>query len=208
MPDLATLAAAVTAVAVSLPPAHVPPESPLYEAPAARTERLAVVGSAVAEAAARARCEAPWGRLEGCRPIWPGSTVELAGVLLGTAYLESGLALHVHAGRCRVAIGECDAGRARSLWQLQRTKHVWHSWRELEGVGEWSTFSAAWGATRALSAARQYCSRRSPQTPWLEATVAAYARGYSCTWRPAARRARFIVSVEQRIRSELAQTDS
>lgn len=208
MPDLATLAAAVTAAAVSLPPAHVPPESPLYEAPAARTERLAVVGSAIAEAAARARCGPPWGRLEGCRPIWPGSAVELAGVLLGTAYLESGLALHVHAGRCRVAIGECDAGRARSLWQLQRTKHVWHSWRELEGVGEWSTFSAAWGATRTLASARAFCARRAPSTPWLEATVAAYARGYTCTWRPAARRARFIVSVERRIRTELAQTDS
>lgn len=193
MPDLATLAAAVTAVAVSLPAAHHPAESPLYEAPAARAERLAVVGSAIAEASARARCEAPWDALEGCRRIWPGSTVELAAALLGTAYLESGLALHVHAG---------------SLWQLQRTRHVWHSWRELEGVGEWSTFSAAWGATRALAAARHYCARRSPQTPWLEATVAAYARGYTCTWRPAARRARFIVSVEQRIRSELAKTDS
>lgn len=203
-----SLAAAVAAVACSLPPAYVPPASPLYEVPEARQERLTMLGGAIAAAAHRARCAPPWDEIDTpCRRRWPGSAVELSAVLLGLAYLESGLAWHVHAGQCRTEQGECDAGRARSPWQLQRTGHVWRHWDELEGVGEWSTFRAAWGATLVVSSARRFCSRHAPEQPWIDATVAAYARGYTCTWSRSPRRAQFVVSVEQRIREALAERD-
>jgi hypothetical protein len=197
------LAIALTAVATSLPAPAVPDGSPLYEAPQARQERLAVVAVAVAAVATRARCEPPWDG-SGCRPLWPGSSVELASVLLALGHLESGYAWHVHAGRCRTAIGECDAGRARSPWQVQRTLHTAWAWDEIEGTGSWSTFAAAWSAARVAAAGRRYCAWSAPSEPWLEATVSAYATGGRCRYPRAQARARFVVSIEGRIRAALS----
>lgn len=203
MPDV-TLPAAVTAVLLSLPPATVPPSSPRYEAPDARVARLGVIGTAIASAATRATCTGAW-RAQECRRTWPGSTVEIASILTGLGYLESGYASWVHAGKCRVEIGECDGGQARSPWQLKQHVHTEDAWAELEGAGEWSTFQSSWAAVRVLSSARQVCSRWAPSSPWLASTLSAYARGYACTWPRASARARFIVSIEGKIRAELAR---
>jgi hypothetical protein len=213
MPDVTTLAQAVAAALLSLTPLAVPDTDPRWEAPQARQERLAVVGEAIAAAAARARCEPPWRSVDApCRPQWPGSSVELAAVLAGLGYLESGFAEWVHAGRCRLHLRECDARRergvwvagAKSPWQLQRTGYTDAVWSSLEGTGEWSTFVAAWSATRAVSGARGFCARRSPGVPWLHATVSVYATGSTCNYPRAAKRARFVVGVLGRIRAELA----
>jgi hypothetical protein len=197
-----TLTTACTAAAVSLSPPAAPEGSSLYEAPEARSERLGTYCGAIAEATSRARCEPPWDVIDApCKRAWRGPGWELAGIVLGLSYLESALAEWVHAGRCRIAIGECDGGRARGLPQLQRTAHTDWAWDELEGTGQWSSFVSAWSAVRVLSASRQSCVRAAPREPWLRATIAAYATGGSCTWPRAAEREKFVVRVIERIRA-------
>jgi hypothetical protein len=208
------LASAIAAVAISLPASAVPLDSPRYEAPEDRAVRMVVIAEAIASAATRATCTELWATLDApCRRIWPGSATELAALLLSLGYLESGFAEWVHAGRCRLSIGECDSRKvggvwvvgAKSPWQIQWTSYSRDAWHELEGTGEWSTFVAAWTAARVVSGARRMCAYRRPRIAWLPATVSAYATGGHCDYPRAGKRAAFVVRIEGRIRSELAR---
>src|SRR5690606_28088831 len=103
------------------------------------------------------------------------------------AFFETRLALHVHAGACRVEIGECDSGRAISLWQLQSGYHLpVERWRTLSGTDLESTRDAAIEASRALARGRNYCNGS------IEGAVASYATGKSCHWKGAASRIKFV----------------
>jgi hypothetical protein len=207
------LASAIAAVAISLPASAVPLDSPRYEAPEDRAVRMVVIAEAIASASERATCAEPWATLDApCRRIWPGGAIELAALLLSLGYLESGFAEWVHAGRCRLAIGECDARKsngvwvvgAKSPWQIQRTGYSHAVWGDLEGTGEWSTFVAAWTAARVVSGARSMCAYRRPGLPWLAATLSAYGSGSTCAWPRATRRAVFVGRIEAKLRLKLS----
>jgi hypothetical protein len=201
-----TLQVALTAVALAYP---TPDRG---EPPDARAARLDGISGAVVEAAERATCSPPWFEVDRpCRRIWPGSVVQMAAMLWSLGYLESGYAEWVHAGRCRLELGECDAQRQRGLlvataispWQLKQTLYSRDVWDELSGKGAWSTFQAAWTAARVISASRRACERWAPELPWLTATISAYATGGACSWPRAGKRAQFVVRIEGRLRDQL-----
>lgn len=171
-----------------------------------RQARLSVIAQAIDEAVGIATCRDPAtsrraatsrGRsplrsrskrdADECKRFWHGSPRELGFLLLGQAFFETRLALHVHAGRCRVEIGECDGGRSISLWQLQSSYHLpVERWRTLSGTDLESTRKAAVEAARALARARNFCNGS------LEGAIASYATGRSCRWKHAAQRMGFV----------------
>jgi hypothetical protein len=119
-----------------------------------------------------------------CKRIWAGTQRELGFLLLAQAFFETRLALHVHEGNCRKEIGECDSGRAVSLWQLHAGYHLpVERWRELSGTDLESTRDAALEAARALGRSRNLCGT-------TEGAVANYATGRGCVWKPAEERVR------------------
>lgn len=179
------------------------------EAPEERTERLTLIAQAITEAVSIATCDrsgpnAPRDAAEEkdgakqrqsetdaspsatpCKRLWPGDPRQLAFLLLSQAYFETRLAKHVHDGNCRAHIGECDSGRAISLWQLQWGPHL--PKEEWEKLGEGSleaTRNAAVHAARSLGRGYNYCRS-------MRGAIALYATGSTCNWRPAARRAAF-----------------
>lgn len=207
MPDIATLKAAAAAAILSLPTPN------MGETPEARQVRLGdTIAGAVAESATRATCAPPWDQVdEPCKRIWPGSTVELMAVQIGTGWFESGFAEWVHAGRCRLHLGECDAEKrggvlvagSVSIFQLKLSAYTREAWPEIVGTGYWSTFQAAWSAARVLASVRRMCAYRRPAEPWLHATIAGYARGGRCRWSGSAKRAPRIISIEARLHQEI-----
>lgn len=147
-----------------------------------RVARFRVVANAVYAASLRATCT---DSDPGCVRIWPGSVRSLEAMLLTLGWYESGFTQRIHAGRCRK--GECDGGRATSLWQLQASgKLPLPEWRELAGTSEEATERAAWAAARALSVARASCPSAGG---WERGTIARYATGRSCSWSGAEMRA-------------------
>ncbi len=119
-----------------------------------------------------------------CKRIWAGTQRELGFLLLAQAFFETRLALHVHEGNCRKEIGECDSGRAVSLWQLHAGYHLpVERWRELSGTDLESTRDAALEAARARGRSRKFCGT-------TEGAVANYATGRGCVWKPAEERVR------------------
>lgn len=127
-----------------------------------------------------------------CLPLWHGSPRRLAFLLLTQAYFETRLAVHIHEGKCRVRIGECDAGRATSLWQLHAGPQLSRGlWRKLSGTDLIATTGAAFEAARALSRGRNHCRS-------MEGAVSLYATGKTCSWRPAAQRVDFLTRLSER----------
>ena len=119
-----------------------------------------------------------------CKLMWSGDPKRLAFMLLGQAFLETRLALHVHQGKCRK--GECDSGKAISLWQLQYGPHLSkEEWSTLAGTDVNATRRAALEASRALSRGYNYCRS-------IPGAISLYATGRHCTWEPALKRAYFI----------------
>lgn len=55
-----------------------------------------------------------------------------AALLLASGFEESGFSLRIHAGQCHP--DECDHGRARGPWQLQRDGMSLESWDQMSGV--------------------------------------------------------------------------
>ena len=114
----------------------------------------------------------------------------LAFMLLGQAFLETRLALHVHQGKCRK--GECDSGKAISLWQLQYGPHLSkEEWATFAGTDVDATRRAALEASRALSRGYNYCRS-------IPGAISLYATGRHCTWEPALKRAYFIQKLLKR----------
>lgn len=127
-----------------------------------------------------------------CKRVWAGSSRELGFLLLAQAFFETRLALHVHQGNCRKEIGECDSGRAISLWQLHAGYRLpVERWRELAGTDLDSTRAAALEAARALGRSRNFCGS-------TEGAVANYATGRGCVWRPAEERVRFAARLTEK----------
>lgn len=179
-----------------------------------RRERLDTIATAIAEAVEIATCSLPGevgdsgkaGKAnkgererpvseeskeeeERCRPMWRGDPRVLAFLLLGQAYFETRLAEHIHAGRCRTKLGECDGGKAISLWQLQSGSHLpKERWKTLSGTDLASTRWAALEAARIVGRSHNFCGS-------MSGAIALYATGKSCKWSPARKRARFVRSL-------------
>lgn len=127
-----------------------------------------------------------------CKKIWSGTQRELGFLLLAQAFFETRLALHVHEGNCRKEIGECDSGRAVSLWQLHAGYRLpVERWRTLAGTDLESTRDAAVEAARALSRSKNFCGT-------TEGAVANYATGKGCVWKPAEERVRMAQELTQK----------
>jgi hypothetical protein len=121
-----------------------------------------------------------------CKRLWNGEAKELAFLLLTQARYETNLALHVHQGKCRVHLGECDGGRAASLWQLQWGPHLpKEQWSQLSGTDLLATTHAAFEAARILSRARNYCGTTT-------GAIALFGTGRTCEHEPAKKRAAFM----------------
>lgn len=164
------------------------------ESPQERLERLTMAAEQCASAINNARCAGPWSGADWCSPVWSDSPELLAASLATLWLFESGGARHIHEGRCRLALGECDAWRYRgrlvpgsiSPWQFKRTAAVSDQWAEARAAGATpvGTFAGCLGAARVFGRAYAACGS-------LEGAFAAYARGQSCSWSGARRRADF-----------------
>jgi hypothetical protein len=161
------------------------------EDPAARAERLSHVARGVAVAADLATCEGEWSTDPECTPAWPPARkTELLALLISQGWWESRYARHVHEGRCRTEIGECDGGMARSPWQIQRSALVpAEEWRQMDSADSASTEIAARASARILAVGRSRCGS-------AEGAIASYATGKSCRWSPAATRLRHARRIE------------
>jgi len=140
-------------------------KSDLDEDPRDRAARLREVATAVSAAVRHARCEAPWTRESGCRPIWGGDSLELAAAVLALGRHETHWASAVQAGRCsdlgRLA---CDRGRARGPWQAwQRACPALHA---AEPGSDAALRAGAWCAVRLLSGAARFCANRGEPPNW------------------------------------------
>lgn len=170
-----------------------------------RFARLHTIAEAISIAAQNAVCmkgapplpelpgdAAPPSTSTPCSLLWRGSARELSFLLLTQAYFETHLARHVHEGKCRVNLGECDGGKATSLWQLQAGAHLSRSkWEKLSGTTLAATTHAAFEASRALSRGRNYCGS-------VRGAIGLYATGRTCRWQPAERRVAFLRRLEAR----------
>lgn len=152
------------------------------ETPDERLNRLANISISVESAINHATCAGPWASADWCTPVWHGPPLVLARLAAATGYAESAYARHVHEGRCRLKLGECDAYKlpggvlapgAVSVWQLQRTEVTWADWREMSGTGEWSTYLSAYAAVRVLAAGYRRCRT-------IEGALASYRRPSVC----------------------------
>ncbi len=176
------------------------------EEPEARRARLETIAQAIQEAVQVATCapgapshesvtaasESEESEEKECQPVWRRNPETLGFLLLAQAYFETRLAKHVHEGNCRVHIGECDSGRAISLWQLQSGPHLPKEEWELLGSSDLeSTRRAAVHAAVALGRGANYCGS-------LRGAIALYATGQSCEWAPAARRESFVRRLVER----------
>lgn len=151
------------------------------ETPEERSDRLTLIAEAISDASAEATCTPP--AKDDCVPVWSGERRELAFLLLAQAHFETHLARHVHEGRCRVTAGECDGGRAVSLWQLHAGPQLSRErWQSLIGAGKDPTQRAAFEAAKALGRAKNHCGT-------TRGAIALYATGKSCTWEGANERA-------------------
>ena len=109
---------------------------------------------------------------------WPGSSRELAALMLTVAWHETRFSLRIHEGRCRPY--ECDEGRARGLWQLHSHRSLPRErWLALAGVDATATHSSAEEAARALIRSRRMCLSKIRGPDWVAPTLAAFA-GRGC----------------------------
>lgn len=132
----------------------------------AKAEQAAMVTSAVVHAVENVKG-------------WQGSKHELAAILLTIAWHESTLSLRIHRGQCRPM--ECDRGRARSPWQLQRQRGMTdEEWELLQGFDDERTRFAAVTAARHVVRSRALCRSLERHADWVALTLAAYA-GRRCT---------------------------
>jgi hypothetical protein len=137
-----------------------------HETHEARAARMTIVAEAITQATAEATCNFGKVKPPDCRPAWPGSPVAMAVLLAATGRWESAFALHVHEGRCRLKLHECDDGHARGPWQLhpepcRGEQCGWAVTKELVdrivGADDDSTDAGAWGAMVKLTNGLRQC---------------------------------------------------
>jgi hypothetical protein len=76
-----------------------------------------------------------------------------AAMLIATGYHESHFSLRIHAGNCRP--DECDAGRVRGPWQVQRHGMRAEEWNQMHGLG--NTRAQALAAQKRLIVGQVNC---------------------------------------------------
>lgn len=166
-----TLQALLLAVLMTLPPWY---QDAKKEEPSARAARMEVIAYGIATAVGRATCRVV--KDPKCKPVWLRSEEELGLLLVMKGWWESRFALHIHQDKCRVKIGECDAGRAKSPWQLQMSLSLpSKDWSRIGGVDKTSTMLAASAAAVVLVRSYGRCKT-------LEGAISLYATGKSCKW--------------------------
>jgi hypothetical protein len=148
----------VLAILLSLPPAYADNETTEQ-----RDDRMFTIASAIDEVSDRATCQGFYDE-DGCLPIWSGTKRQLDALLVTKGWWESRFSLRVHAGKCRP--DECDFGRARSPWQLQRTAYSEPEWSTMVGVGLRPTRQAAWSAAKVLSEGMRRCKSPHGALAW------------------------------------------
>ena len=163
-----------------------------------RTARLTTITEAIFDVSRAATCADD--EVQDCERIWVGRSSELSFLLLAQAYFETRLALHIHEGKCRSHLGECDSGKAIGLWQLQSGAHLPRErWQTLSGTDLEATTRAAHEAARALSRGRNYCRS-------VAGAISLYATGRTCRWPEAKTRLSLVQKWEQDFR--LAQASA
>lgn len=184
------LKSGILAVLMSMPPYYADPDRD------ERLPRMEVVAEGIDSATMYATCTGPWEGADWCRVRWPPSQrTELAALEVTLAQFESGLAEHVHAGRCRLELGECDAERRKgvlvatsvTIFQMKWNPVIREEWPLMVGVEQIPTFYAAYAAAKVLGVKRAACAHRSGGN-WVYATISGYASGTTCSWAPARRR--------------------
>lgn len=118
---------------------------------AAREARLTTLADGMTWATEAATCTGDFEK-EDCKPISRLPPEEHAVYLFTIGKWESGnFAQHIHEDRCRVHLGECDGGKAKSNFQVQATGRISLAlWRQIGGTDQRSTRLAAWAASLAL----------------------------------------------------------
>lgn len=115
---------------------------------AEREARLTTLAVGMTKVAEFATCTGDYEDDSDCKRTFSGSPVELAVGLYTIGKWESYFAQHIHEDKCRIHIGECDGGRAKSNFQVQATGPVkLLLWQQIGGTDERSTKLAAWAAT-------------------------------------------------------------
>jgi hypothetical protein len=123
------------------------------EAADARNARMTVIASSIAQATEEATCTGAFAK-DGCVPKFKGKPEELAMGLFTIGKFETRFAKHVHEDKCRP--WECDAGQAKSLFQVHVTKTVPRDvWVRLGGTSQESTLQSARAAAAMWSRAWQ-----------------------------------------------------
>jgi len=128
-------------------------------------------------------------------PRWPWPREQLAAFAITIGDSESRFSLRIHEGQCKP--WECDRGRARSPWQLQRGAVVSDEvFDALVGAGLQPTSVAAGAAVRAITRARWLCRSFEAHggEQWIDRVFSAYGgRGCSGSLRDVgARRATYL----------------
>jgi hypothetical protein len=106
----------------------------------------------------------------------PRSPREWSALLLTIGFHESTFSLRIHRGECNLKKRECDAGRARSGWQMHRNLFTAPLWEKLQGLEH--TEVQARAASEALERGYWTCARSG--VPWLQGTINGYA-GRRCS---------------------------
>lgn len=180
-----TLEAMLLGVLLTLQPWY---EDAKREATADREVRLTTIANAIATATNAATCASAD---DGCKPKWTGAADDHALALVTLGWWESRFARHVHADKCRVLIGECDAGRAKSVWQLQWSRLVpYEEWVTIGGLSRERTTRAAGAASRVFVMAFGRCKT-------FEGAFALYGTGKTCKMKSAKERAKFFVRLRE-----------
>jgi hypothetical protein len=166
---MSTITTAILAALLSLPRYAADTETP-----EARTTRLTTVANSIEDATQRATCSGEFAKLAECKKFWPGRQQDLRALLITIGYFETAYAQHVHEGHCRPH--ECDGGRARGLWQVQRHGLVPSAaWERIVGADDYSTQISAYLAAKVLGSDLSKCGT-------IEGAVSMYATGNSCSW--------------------------
>lgn len=125
-------------------------------------------------------------------------TPERAALLISVGYHESKFMPRIGRGECLTYTGrggvvfrECDAGRARGFWQVQRTSLA-PEFDRLLGLDVETVTLAAVVADRILQRGRRACRT-------TEGSVSYFARGNCRIWPGAKRRALLAESIERRL---------
>lgn len=150
-----------------------------------RMNRLSNIAVAIDDASSKATCTDKYLQDPTCKKIWQRPKQDLALMLVTQGFWESRFAEHVDKNRCRISIGECDHGRAKTVWQIQRGHWVSDErWKKLQDGTLEGTIEAANVAAETLSLAGSRCG-------WTnEGTISLYATGKTCNWKGAPERVR------------------